>query len=238
MCWSLCLSHMIINPFLGARDWATDITVNQKPQRGASKGNMVYSLRDLSQIVHIHNANLWICLFWMYESRCINRQMLWDQLLSVNKLRPTNRAWTSYTTASRSTVTLCALYIWQDCSSVLYTNLFLSLSDERWGDKETQRGSRAAWGEDEEASRRSQKRNSGKGFLPVYLFYNNSEVLMTGLSRIFALPCLNSCSLLRTSASHVIWSKRFEGLWNERKGSGRNREMRLLKSSVGLWSSK
>ncbi len=132
---------------------------------------------------------------WMCESRCISRRMSWGQLLSVNKLRPTNIAWTPYTTASRSAVTPCALYIWQDCSLVLYTHSFLSLSDERWGVKETQRGSRAAWGEDEEASRGTQKRNSGKGSLPVYLFYNNSEVLMTDLSRIYALPCLNSCSL-------------------------------------------
>lgn len=194
--WALyCLLHVIINPFSGARNWATNITVNQKPQTGASKGNMVYLLRDLSQIIRIHNAILWICLVWMCESRCISRRMSWGQLLSVNKLRPTNIAWTPYTTASRSAVTPCALYIWQDCSSVLYTHSFLSLSDERWGVKETQRGSRAAWGEDEEASRGTQKRNSGKGSLPVYLFYNNSEVLMTDLSRIYALPCLNSCSL-------------------------------------------
>ncbi len=115
---------VIINPFSGARNWATNVTFNQKPQTGASKGNMAYLLRDLSQIIRIHNANPWISLVWMCESRCISGRMSWGQLLSVNKLRPTNIAWTPYTTTSRSAVTPCALYIWQN-----YT--FISLSF-RW----------------------------------------------------------------------------------------------------------
>jgi len=118
--------HMIINSFSGATDWAADITVNQKPQRGASKGKMIYSLWDFLRLFR-HSVKPWICLFGMYKSRCISKRMSWDQLLSMNKLGPTNRAWTPYTTVSRSDVIACALHISQHSLSLTYTFNSLSL---------------------------------------------------------------------------------------------------------------